>query len=217
MTNRVPQRGDRCQPAQVLCTRAAFAQASGVQLPDDPTKPDLFKATLLTHGDTLCTDDREYQAFLEQPLALRNEQIGALRALNEKEKRRKPPEIMDVNRGAVEAMLREPGYPQHRFHRAAVDIHDLGRLAALFLLVQRAQRPDLLIAQGERLLEERLVLAVVGAQGVAVCEQSRLEKVRLRRVIGQLHAARLRKCSSRTQDLRRLASVASLWHSIRHL
>ncbi len=112
MTNRVPQRGDRCQPAQVLCTRAAFAQASGVQLPDDPTKPDLFKATLLTHGDTLCTDDREYQAFLEQPLALRNEQIGALRALNEKEKRRKPPEIMDVNRGAVEAMLREPGYPR---------------------------------------------------------------------------------------------------------
>src|SRR5258708_12316785 len=42
----------------------AFAQASGAQLVDDPVVLDLFgKKTVLTHGDALCTDDREYQAF----------------------------------------------------------------------------------------------------------------------------------------------------------
>jgi UDP-2,3-diacylglucosamine hydrolase len=78
---------------------------------DDPTKLDLFgKATSLTNGDTLCTDDREYQAlraevrsepcrraFLKRPLALRKEQIGALRARSEKEKH----QIMDVNRATT--------------------------------------------------------------------------------------------------------------------
>jgi len=104
----------------------AFARASGAQLIADPVMLDLFGSkTLLTHGDTLCTDDRDYQAFREEvrsqswqdaflalPLADRKERIEALRARSESEKSRKPPEIMDVNRGAVESLLRKHGYPR---------------------------------------------------------------------------------------------------------
>lgn len=105
---------------------AEFATACDARLIADPYSLDLFETrTLLIHGDTLCTDDVDYQRFraevrapawrkefLSLPLALRKEKIGALRARSEKEKRRKPPEIMDVNRGAAEAMLREHGYPR---------------------------------------------------------------------------------------------------------
>src|SRR5207249_1957132 len=105
---------------------ADFAAACNASLIGDPHSLDLFGTrTLLMHGDTLCTDDVDYQRFraevrapawrkefLSLPLAVRKERIGALRARSEKEKRRKPPEIMDVNRGAVEAMLREHGYPR---------------------------------------------------------------------------------------------------------
>src|SRR5258707_12661314 len=42
----------------------AFAQASGAQLVGDPVVLDLFgKKTVFTHGDALCTANREYQAF----------------------------------------------------------------------------------------------------------------------------------------------------------
>ena len=103
-----------------------FAAACNARLIDDPHSLDLFGTrTLLMHGDTLCTDDVDYQRFraevrapawrkefLSLPLAVRKEKIGALRARSEKEKRRKAPEIMDVNRGAVDATLREHGYPR---------------------------------------------------------------------------------------------------------
>ncbi len=92
----------------------------------DPWLVQLYgRPTLLMHGDTLCTDDHDYQAFrsevrsaawqarfLAQPLARRKEQIEALRRASESEKQRKAPEIMDVNRGAVEAALRDNGYPR---------------------------------------------------------------------------------------------------------
>ena len=101
----------------------AFAQASGAQLVDDPVVLDLFgKKTFLTHGDALCTDDREYQAFraevrseswkrvfLAQPLSERKKQIEALRARSEIEKKRKPAEIMDVNAGAVRDAFHKHG------------------------------------------------------------------------------------------------------------
>lgn len=103
-----------------------FERASGAHLVDDPIEIDLFGArTLLTHGDTLCTDDHDYMAFraqvradswqrefLAQPLAKRKEQVESLRARSEAEKSRKAPEIMDVNRSAVEALLRRHGYPR---------------------------------------------------------------------------------------------------------
>lgn len=105
---------------------ARLEAASGAQLVDDPATLLLFgRTTLLTHGDMLCTDDREYQAFrgevrspswqssfLAQPLSARKKQIEALRARSETEKSRKPAEIMDVNAGAVESLLRAHGYPR---------------------------------------------------------------------------------------------------------
>jgi len=103
-----------------------FASACNAQLLAEPFVLELYKKrTLLMHGDTLCTDDRDYQQFrsevrsrswqarfLSQPLARRREEIEALRGASESEKQRKAPEIMDVNREAVEAVLRENDYPR---------------------------------------------------------------------------------------------------------
>jgi UDP-2,3-diacylglucosamine hydrolase len=103
-----------------------FEAASGAQLIDDPMTLFLSgRTTLLTHGDLLCTDDRDYQAFrkevrskswqerfLAQSLAERKKQIEGLRERSETEKARKPAEIMDVNAGAVESLLRSHGYPR---------------------------------------------------------------------------------------------------------
>ena len=45
----------------------ALAQACLATLLDDPTLLDLYGTpTLLSHGDTLCTDDVEYQRFRAQ-------------------------------------------------------------------------------------------------------------------------------------------------------
>ncbi|MBL3529164.1 MAG: UDP-2,3-diacylglucosamine diphosphatase [gamma proteobacterium endosymbiont of Lamellibrachia anaximandri] len=44
-----------------------FCAQTGAELIDDPTQIDLFgTATLLMHGDLLCTDDLPYQAFRRQ-------------------------------------------------------------------------------------------------------------------------------------------------------
>jgi len=130
----------------------AFAQASGARLVDDPVVLDLLgKKTVLTHGDTLCTDDREYQAFraevrseswkrafLAQPLPERKRRIEALRARSEIEKKRKPAEIMDVNTGAVESLLRAHGYPRlihGHTHRPARHEHRVdGRVCERWVL-----------------------------------------------------------------------------------
>jgi UDP-2,3-diacylglucosamine hydrolase len=103
-----------------------FAAASGVRLIDDPMRINLYGiSTLLLHGDAQCTDDEDYQrfraevrspawisAFLATPLPERKTRIEALRAQSETEKQRKPLQIMDVNRHAVETLLREHGYPR---------------------------------------------------------------------------------------------------------
>jgi len=129
-----------------------FAEASGARLLEDPTMLDLFGTkTLITHGDALCTDDHDYQAFrtqvrspswqkafLTKPLAERKEMIAAARARSEAEKSRKPMEIMDVNQGAVEALLREHGYPRlihGHTHRPARHEHRVdGRLCERWVL-----------------------------------------------------------------------------------
>src|ERR1039457_847494 len=118
----------------------AFARASGVTLLPDPALLNLYgQQVLLTHGDTLCTLDREYQAFrrearsetwirklLEKPLVERKGAIEALRQQSEQEKRSKPAEIMDVAPAAVEAALRRHGYPRlihGHTHRPARHVH----------------------------------------------------------------------------------------------
>ena len=122
-----------------------FARAAGVRLIGDPILIDCGGvATLLTHGDALCTDDADYMrfradvrsqqwidAFLATPLPERKSKIEALRRESEAEKKRKPSELMDVNANAVAKLLREHGYPRlihghtHRpaTHEHLVDAH----------------------------------------------------------------------------------------------
>jgi UDP-2,3-diacylglucosamine hydrolase len=117
-----------------------FARACGGALLDDPHTVDLFGTpTLLMHGDTMCTDDKDYQRFRAQvrdpgwqkrflalPLEERKRQIEAVRQTSESEKQRKAPEIMDVNQGAVEDVLRRHDYPRlihGHTHRPARHVH----------------------------------------------------------------------------------------------
>ncbi|MEW6164797.1 MAG: UDP-2,3-diacylglucosamine diphosphatase [Pseudomonadota bacterium] len=101
----------------------AFAAAAGLTLLPDPSMRAIGGIpTLLMHGDTLCTNDADYQrfraqvrapawraAFLARPLAERKREIEALRARSEAEKRIKPMALMDVNPDAVLAALRAHG------------------------------------------------------------------------------------------------------------
>ena len=117
-----------------------FAKACGITLLGDPHALDLLGTpTVLMHGDTLCTDDIDYQKFRAQvrspawqkgflalPLEARKRQIEAVRQTSESEKTRKAPEIMDVNQGAVESALRAHAYPRlihGHTHRPAKHIH----------------------------------------------------------------------------------------------
>jgi UDP-2,3-diacylglucosamine hydrolase len=115
------------------------ARARAVLLPD-PTVVDVHGTrTLLMHGDTLCTDDLEYQKFrvyahdprhqarfLAQPLKARHAEMEALRLRSESAKTGKSMEIMDVNTGAVEQAIRDAGYPRlihGHTHRPARHLH----------------------------------------------------------------------------------------------
>lgn len=117
-----------------------FAERCNARLLDDPTVVDLYGTrTLLMHGDTLCTDDLEYQKFrayahdpqnqarfLAQPIAARREQMLGWRRDSEAGKQGKTAEIMDVSPSAVEAVLREHGYPRlihGHTHRPARHVH----------------------------------------------------------------------------------------------
>lgn len=88
-----------------------FAHSAGLTLLPDPTRLELFgTSTLLTHGDSLCTDDTAYQAFRRQvrdpawqnaflalPLRQRHAMARSLRERSEQAKADKKPQIMDVN------------------------------------------------------------------------------------------------------------------------
>ena len=104
----------------------ALAGACRATLIGEPTLIDLYGTpTLLSHGDTLCTDDVDYQAFraqvhdpafqkdfLAQPLAARKAYIEQLRGRSNTEKQHKSMEIMDVNQTAVADFLRQYHYPR---------------------------------------------------------------------------------------------------------
>ena len=100
---------------------ADFATAAGVTLLPDPCLIDLFgRPTIVTHGDTLCTDDVAYQQFramvrnpqwqaqfLAQPLPVRKAIAEDLRRKSEASKQEKSAAIMDVNADAVSALFRQ--------------------------------------------------------------------------------------------------------------
>lgn len=103
-----------------------FARRSGVTLLDDPTLRRIEGApTLLMHGDTLCTDDTDYQQFrsmvrspqwqqqfLARPLLERKHMIEELRRRSEAAKSIKAEAIMDASEDAVAAALRAHSYPR---------------------------------------------------------------------------------------------------------
>jgi UDP-2,3-diacylglucosamine hydrolase len=129
-----------------------FTAACHARLLPDPTLVNLYGTpTLLMHGDTLCTDDVKYQKFraevrdmewqrkfLAQPLASRKQVIAGLRADSTKEKKLKTEAIMDVTVTAVEAELRNHGYPRlihGHTHRPALHQHSVdGRSCARWVL-----------------------------------------------------------------------------------
>ena len=116
-----------------------FAAASGIQLlPENVVIELAGESVLLLHGDTLCTDDVEYQAFRAQvrdpawrartlalPLAQRRALAGQLRETSRQATRQKAADITDVNPTAVDWALRAHGVRRlihGHTHRPA--IHD---------------------------------------------------------------------------------------------
>jgi UDP-2,3-diacylglucosamine hydrolase len=100
-----------------------FCAATGAKLLPDPSVREIAGVrTLLVHGDTLCTDDVDYQnwrrvarspewqrEFLAKPRA---ERRGVIHGLREKSKaviQAKPAEIMDVNDQAVAQAMQSHG------------------------------------------------------------------------------------------------------------
>jgi UDP-2,3-diacylglucosamine hydrolase len=120
----------------------SFCQASGASLLADPSVVAINgTASLLMHGDTLCTDDRDYQAwrrtarseswqreFLAKSLSERHAAVGALREKSKQVISAKPAEIMDVNADAVRDAFRRHGVRRlihghtHRPARHDIDV-----------------------------------------------------------------------------------------------
>jgi UDP-2,3-diacylglucosamine hydrolase len=120
-----------------------FCEESGARLLEDPAVEKIGGArTLLMHGDTLCTDDHDYQAwrrtarssawqreFLSKSLPERRKALQSLREKSREVVGAKPSEIMDVNPEAVREALRAHGLTRlvhghtHRpaHHRLEVD------------------------------------------------------------------------------------------------
>jgi UDP-2,3-diacylglucosamine hydrolase len=100
-----------------------FAAAAGMTLlPETVTVGAGGTATLLMHGDTVCTDDlpyqefrrmvrnREWQAnFLARPLAERRAEVANLRRRSAEAMSGKTAAIMDANADAIRAMLTTHG------------------------------------------------------------------------------------------------------------
>jgi len=119
-----------------------LAAYTGMTLLPDPTLAEVGGVpTLLMHGDTLCTDDHEYQRLrakvrsplwqrlvLALPRSVREWRAQRGRLRSERRKRARPAEIMDVNAGAVEEAFRAHGYPRMihgHTHRPARHLHEV--------------------------------------------------------------------------------------------
>ncbi len=101
--------------------REQFEKLSGAKLIYEPYIIDLYGTkTLLLHGDTLCTDDVEYQKFrtmvrnplwqdemLAKPPAERLAMAKKLREISKTETAQKENDIMDVNQDAVLQEMRK--------------------------------------------------------------------------------------------------------------
>ncbi len=98
-----------------------FIEVIGASLINDPTTIDIGgEPALLTHGDSLCTDDIEHQryrktvlspewqkAILELTLPERLNRALEMRATSEKSKTQKSMDLMDVNQDSVIKAMQE--------------------------------------------------------------------------------------------------------------
>ena len=120
------------------------ANAIGLTRIDDPTTIQLGDHRIvLLHGDTLCTDDSDYQGFrrmvrdpdwqaqfLLKPLAERQVMAAALRVKSAEAMAEKAVEIMDVNADAVTKCFAETGADlmiHGHTHRPAIHQYDNNR------------------------------------------------------------------------------------------
>ncbi len=125
-----------------------YCQKAGMTLMSEPVAlPD--SATLLMHGDVLCTDDIEYQRFrakvrqtawqqrvLSRPVWWRRNLASLARLISQWRNRRKSAAIMDVNANTVASCLRDNRVRRvihghtHRpaFHALSVDDRPCQRL-----------------------------------------------------------------------------------------
>lgn len=116
-----------------------FTDMSGAILLDDPSEIDLYGVpTLLLHGDTLCTDDVEYQKFraMVRNPAWQAEMLSRTpqerltlareyREMSQAETGNKAEEIMDVNSEAVARLMTEKNvYNMIHGHTHRPAIHD---------------------------------------------------------------------------------------------
>lgn len=106
-----------------------FAAACSCEILSDPCIINLYGTdTLLSHGDSLCTDDDDYQKFrayirnpqtIEQLMALSIEERiikgKEYRMASQDANKEKSMEIMDVNQNAVKKMLRKYNV-EHMIH-----------------------------------------------------------------------------------------------------
>ncbi len=133
---------------------ARFCAETGCKLMPDPSLIDLQGIpTLLMHGDTLCTDDLDYQAFRRQirepafirhflslPIPQRIATVTELRGKSGEATSLKAEEIMDVNQQTVEDYLLE--YDARRLihghtHRPALHQFELaGQQARRYVLAE---------------------------------------------------------------------------------
>jgi UDP-2,3-diacylglucosamine hydrolase len=151
----------------------AFATATGTKLLDEETVVTLAgQRVLLMHGDSLCTDDQEYQQFRQQvrspawqaqilqlPLAQRRMMAQQLRAQSSSMNAMKAEDIMDVNAEAVAAALSRNDVKTlihghtHRpaIHRPACDSSNLPTASCRYVLGDWEQKGWYLKADNERL------------------------------------------------------------------
>lgn len=151
-----------------------FAMAAGMTLLDDPTLIDLYGTrTLLMHGDTLCTDDVDYQrfrsmvrnpawqaAFLAKPVDERIRMAQSVRGESEQAKQAKDMAIMDVANATVENVFRQYGYPRlihGHTHRPARHEHRVdGHLCERFVLSDWYEHGTYLVCDENGCRSERI-------------------------------------------------------------
>ena len=129
-----------------------FIKRTGAILLDEHKVIDLYGTpTLILHGDTLCTDDTDYQQlrimlrnpqwqqrFLAKPLQARIEEASNLRKISQEKTKGKQEEILDVNQTSVENIMQEFGVRQMihgHTHRPATHTFKLdGKVAKRIVL-----------------------------------------------------------------------------------